>query len=348
MQTGLNLTELAAKLTAQQGEKKDFIADTRDLSVVVENDVPRLQLANQGTFDIRPVAHNQLAEYTKVPARYYDRMATEAPDLLAQNVNLWLGRHKPERRMVRTLKSIGARAFLSDKFQRIENFEMAETTLQVLSEFPQVQVVSSEATERRLYIQFVIPTIQAEVKVGDVVQAGGVISNSEIGLGAASVAGMIWRLWCLNGAKSPTSFRKTHVGRRIEGDEIAWSEETVKSDDATVLLKIRDTVRQIVDETHFRAQVAKLSDYAGVKVTGDPARAVEVLAQKVGVNETEKGGLLRSLIEGGDLSAWGVINAVTAQAHHASSYDRAVEFEEAGGKLIELPKAEWREILEAA
>ena len=203
-------------------------------------------------------------------------------------------------------------------------------------------------TERRLFIQFAVPAIQAEVKVGDVVQAGGVISNSEIGQGASSVAGLIWRLWCLNGAKTADTFRKTHVGRRIEGDEIAWSEETVRSDDHTVILKLRDTIRQVVDETRFRAQVAKLSDYAGIKVTGDPARAVEVLSQTVGATEAEQGGILRALIEGGDLSAWGLINAVTAQAHTSSSYDRAVDMEEAGGKLINLPQAEWTRILDAA
>lgn len=44
---------------------------------------------------------------------------------------------------------------------------------------------------------------------------------------------------------------------------------------------------------------------------------------------------------------WGVANAVTAEANQATDYDRATELEQAGGKLIELPKEEWREILAA-
>jgi hypothetical protein len=75
---------------------------------------------------------------------------------------------------------------------------------------------------------------------------------------------------------------------------------------------------------------------------------VKVLATKVGASEGEQGSILRSLIEGGDLSAWGLINAVTAQAHTARSYDRAVEFEVAGGSLIDLPNTAWKEILAAA
>ncbi len=83
------------------------------------------------------------------------------------------------------------------------------------------------------------------------------------------------------------------------------------------------------------------------KIEGDPAKAVEVLAQKIGANEGERGNILRALIEGGDTTAWGLTNAVTAQAH-GGSYDRAVEFAQAGGSLLNLPKAEWKEILEAA
>ena len=348
MKSGLSLVDLAGKIQAQSAEKKDYLADTRDILLVVDNDKPKLELANQGQFDVRPVAHDQIGAYTGIPSRYYDRMLAEAPKLLADSVNTWLGKHKPERRMVRTLKNSGARAFLSDKFQRIENFEMAEVALKVLADFPQVKIVSSEVTERKMYIQFVVPTIEGEVKRGDVVQVGGVVSNSEIGLGAASVSGLLWRLVCLNGMKTSDVYRKTHVGRRIEGDEIAWSEETVRSDDATVLLKVRDMVRAVVDETRFRANLAKLSELTEPKITGDPARVIEVLANKVGASEAEQGGILRSLIEGGDLSAWGLLNAVTAQAHTVESYDRAVEFEEAGGKLLNLAPAEWTEMLAAA
>jgi hypothetical protein len=43
-----------------------------------------------------------------------------------------------------------------------------------------------------------------------------------------------------------------------------------------------------------------------------------------------------------------VLNAVTAQAHTAKSYDRAVDFENAGGQLLELSPKEWREVLVAA
>jgi hypothetical protein len=204
-------------------------------------------------------------------------------------------------------------------------------------------------TDRRLYIHFVVPSIQDEVKVGDVVQAGGIITNSEVGCGAVTVSGFLWRLACLNAIKTGYAFRRAHIGREVEDNgEITWSDDTQRSDDTTVLLKLRDMVRAVVGETRFRTQIDKLKKLAGIRVTGNPTKAEEVLAAEVGATEGERGGILRALIEGADLSAWGLINAVTAQAHTACDYDRAVELEAAGGSLIDMPTNDWRNILEAA
>ena len=352
MKTGLSLTELAAKIEANRSLKRDYIADTRDMRMLVQDDgATALEFPDgaggaRATFPVLSTAHDQIGDRTGIPARYYDRMLAEDPELLATNVNAWFAR-KPARRMVRTLGG-DARALLSDRYQRVDNEHIAEVALPVLAELPGVQFPSCEVTDRRLYIHFVVPTITGEVRKGDVVQAGGIISNSEVGHGSVSVAGLIWRLWCLNGAKTGEAFRRNHVGRQVEDSEALWADDTRAADDRAVLLKVRDMVRAVVDETRFRATLAKMQGLVAPRITGSPERAVEVLAQKVGATEGERGSILRALIEGADLSAWGLVNAVTAQAHAAASYDRAVEFEAAGGALIDLPATEWREVLEAA
>jgi hypothetical protein len=43
----------------------------------------------------------------------------------------------------------------------------------------------------------------------------------------------------------------------------------------------------------------------------------------------------------GDLSLFGLINAVTRTASDVESYDRSVELQRIGGKIIELPKSVW-------
>lgn len=360
MRRGISLQELAQKIEHNHTGKVDFIADTRELSMRVDTidqgegkpQVHRPMLVSeQGEHPLLPVALTQLANQTKVPQEYLGRMIERAPALAASNVNEWL-RLDPARRMVRTMHG-QARAMVSDRYQRIENEEIAEVVLPILADVPGIKIVSAEATDRRLYIQAVTSHIQGEVKVGDVVEAGVLISNSEVGLGSVSISALLWRLICLNGAKMPDgNYKRHHVGRRIGEDEDLnqiYRDDTRQADDRAVLLKVRDTVRAALDEARFRKSIAKMQELAApaAKVTGDPAKAIEVLAKKVGATEGERTGILRSLIDGGDLTAWGLINAVTHQAH-AADYDRGVEFEAMGGRLINLPANEWREVLQAA
>lgn len=350
MLKGLTLTELARKIEDNRAAKKDYVSDTRGMQLIMagldQRRQPTLELDEYGLFPLRPLAHDQVGARTGVPAKYYDRMLTEAPELLCDNVNHWF-RANPEKRMLRTLAGDG-RAFLSNRYQRIENEEIANVALPILADIPDVQIVSSEITERRMYIQAVAPRVNGEVKVGDEVQAGVIISNSEVGCGAVSISAMVWRLVCLNGMKTTDTFRSYHVGKAVDDSESLWADDTRAADDRTVLLKVRDMVRGAVDETRFRQRVASMAELTGPRITGNPATAVEVLAAKIGCTEEEQGGILRSLIEGADLSAWGVLNAVTAQAHNARSYDRAVEFQAAGGALLELSPRDWKEVLAAA
>ena len=348
MQTGLNLVELAKRIEANKELKHDMIADTSALRMTIDGDQrPLLAVETEGTFPILPVAHEQIAARLNIPSKYYGRMQTEAPALLADNVNHWFAAN-PEKRMIRTLGG-DARAFLSNRYQRIENEEIANVVLPVLADIPDVNFVSTQITDSRMYIQAVTPRVTGEVAKGDVVQAGVIISNSEIGLGSVSIRPIVYRLACLNGMViADGKFTARHVGARIDNTEALWSDEARRADDRAVLLKVRDVVRAAVSEVTFRETVGKLAGLTTMRVSGDPAKAVEVLAKKVGATEGERGGILRALIEGGDLSALGLLNAVTHQAHTVKSYDRSVDFEAMGGSLVDLRHGEWREILEAA
>ena len=57
--------------------------------------------------------------------------------------------------------------------------------------------------------------------------------------------------------------------------------------------------------------------------------------------------MLRHLIEGGDLSLWGMANAFTRLSQDVESYDRATELEEVGGNIITLGRSEYRELVAA-
>jgi hypothetical protein len=71
------------------------------------------------------------------------------------------------------------------------------------------------------------------------------------------------------------------------------------------------------------------------------------LTNRYPLNEVERAGVLRHLISEGDLSGYGLVNAVPHYSHEVEDYDRATEFEALGGKLIELPASEWKDLAEA-
>ena len=367
MKTGISLQELAAKIEHNRSTKQDFVAETGAMAMtivdrpagIVRTDghgemlpeeivkTPELQVRDFGQFPINNLAHGQIASRLKIPLPYYRRMQADQPGLLAHNVNTWLS-NAAEKRMVRTMNG-GVRAFLSDRYQRIENEEIAQVVLPILADIPDVKIVSSEITDRRMYIQAVAPKMEGEVKVGTTVQCGVVVSNSEVGQGSVDISTLIWNLICLNGMKVSQVLGVRHVGSRVsQGDVTMYQDDTIEADDKAILLKVRDSVAHALSDDTFQASLNQMRGLTTRQVEGDPVKVVELLTQKVGASQDEGTGILRSLIEGGDLSAWGLLNAVTAQAHHVDSYDRAVEFEQAGGQLLNRAPKEWDEILLAA
>lgn len=367
MKNGMpTIRELLVELERQQAAKKDYIAHENQLRMEATPTFetgesapsslsPMLIMANGHgpvALPLRDHAHGQLAQHLDIPKRYYDRMRLADPELLAHNVNTWLGAQPTKsRRMVRSLDG-QVRAFLSDRYARIENTEIARVALPILADVPDMQVVSCEVTETRMYIKAVFPRIQGEVKVGDLVQSGVCISNSEVGAGAVSVQPFMYRLRCLNGMISADDrFRAFHLGAQAKAGESVYellSDEARAADDKAILLKVRDVVQATASEEYFARRVLRLREAADEKIEGQVIKAVEVLAQQARLTEVESGDILRHLIEGGDLSRWGLANAVTRAAHEPKSYDRATELETLGGQIIDLAPSAWREIAKAA
>jgi hypothetical protein len=352
MRTDLSLTALATELERRAGAKQDYVADTRKLAMT-ENASIELGHGQADAMTLLPndVAHRQIATRLEIPGRYYDRMRSEAPELLARNVNNWL-HTQPETRLLRVLDG-QMRAFLSDRYQRIENEEIARIVLPILLEQQGVQIVSSSITETRMYIKAVFTKVQGEVAKGDVVQAGVTISNSEVGLGAVKIEPLVYRLVCLNGMTIPDAkYTARHVGGRIletENVRDMLTDETLKADDKAILLKVRDVVKASFNEVRFARQIDTMREATGQRIEGNPVEAVKLLAKRQQLNEFEETSILRNLIEGADLSRWGLVNAVTATAKADElTYDRATEFEALGGVLLTMPANDWTPIAKAA
>ena len=77
-------------------------------------------------------------------------------------------------------------------------------------------------------------------------------------------------------------------------------------------------------------------------------KVVELTSKQVGITQYEQEGILGHLIAGGDLSLYGIGNAVTKYAQEVKSYDRSTELEAIGYKVITLAPQVWNSINSAA
>lgn len=194
------IQNLYQKLERQREVWKDLIADTRSLNVSSTDGMSILNITTSEeilAFKVSDIAHRQIADRLNIPSKYYERMRSEYPALLDKNINGWLMKNQGKR-MLRTLDG-KLRAFLSDRYRRLDNLELVDHVLPVIAQMRGCEVVSCDVTETRLYLKIINKTMKAEVVPGDVVQAGFVISNSEIGLGALKVEPLVYRLVCKNG-----------------------------------------------------------------------------------------------------------------------------------------------------
>jgi hypothetical protein len=252
--------------------------------------------------------------------------------------------------MVRTLDG-RARAFLSDRYRPLDNYDLAEVALPAIHDAG-CRIESAEVTDTRFYIKAVTERVQMEVKKGDVVQAGIVISNSEIGFGAVKVEPLIYRLVCSNGMISNDyGMRRHHIGRSggsdIDMAEEFFRNETRIADDKAFWMKVRDVVKGSFDQINFRKIVEGMSKTLEIEIQRDPVQVVQDVTDKFGLSEGERTGVLKHLIQGGDLTGYGLVNAVTRTSQDVESYDRATELERLGGEIITLPENDWAKLCRA-
>ena len=137
MKQGRTLIGLAEELERQLSTKVDMIVPTPLMHHVTDTGGATALLieAPDGSkrFTATESCRRQLADRLKIPFAYFERMRTDQPELLDRNVNTWL--HKePEQRLIRTLDG-RARAFLSDRYRRLDNYDLLEHVLPILREY---------------------------------------------------------------------------------------------------------------------------------------------------------------------------------------------------------------------
>lgn len=360
---GMSLEEMAVELTRQKNAKRDFVATTKDISVSADSESPTNLMLHLGDmterFPVRKHAIRQIGTQLKIPAAYVDRLAADHPDMLAWNVNKLFER-EPANRMVRTLDG-QVRAYMSDKYRPLDNFDFANSVLPKLIEY-KAEVTSCDITETRLYIKGRIPGVEKTVAKAGVFHGDGghnpihrfmpgiCLSNSEVGAGSLAVEPGVHEVDCSNLLiVGSNAMRKYHIGKKLTDQDALFelfTDATKTASDRAFWMQVGDLVQAGLDGSMFERMVAECEAKMNGTEIVKPSIAIKELPN---LTETEQEGVLASLIRGGDLSQFGMQWAITHYAQNADvSYERQVELERVGGNIIELPTSQWDRIALAA
>lgn len=362
-----DLSDLAEVLQNQAAARHDVVAHSSALryedgnlliagadAVITADGVTRTDTCLVPT----DIFEEGLSQRLDIPRRYIRKMrSADAARLLDDNVNHWLA--ASERNwFVRGFKDDGedcgiGRAFLSDRFNCYDNFDVLLAVLDgVRAGDTDVKVVGADLSERRMTVRVQAPSVAALAptllrgyrspftgETGDenpTVFAGFVISNSETGGGAFSITPRLVVQVCNNGMTfTKDALRKVHLGAAMDEGVIRWSDDTNRKNIELVTAQARDAVATFCDISYVEAKLADITAQAEVRIAS-PTKVIDHVAKSLSFTNDEAEGILSHFIEGGSLTAGGVLAAVTSYAQVVLDPDRANEIEEAGVPALTL------------
>ncbi len=258
MNKGMSLEGLLNEVIRQTSTKRDFVASTKEALRMVQSEGELwIVLLKEGSgelerFEIAENAHRQISTRLGIPWMYYNRLLADHTDLVVEQVNALFER-EPETRLLRTMDG-KARAFLSNKYRRLDNDEVLKEILPPIVQGDIAStLISSNVGDDKMHLKVLFTddslkqdlgptterpgfsswdqngdnvdldaahTVIARRDAGrDIVRPGVIISNSETGHGALSMKGFFFRSFCLNGCvfgmEDAFSFNRHHIGGKL-------------------------------------------------------------------------------------------------------------------------------------
>lgn len=308
-----------------------------------------------GVYRLTTVGEEGVADKMQVPIGYLRRCRENVPGLWTANVNAWI-EHLGGPWLLRLLQDRTGdpgtdgfdgycRALLSDRYRTIDNFDVLLAVLSGIEQaggLGQVQV-QGDLTERRMAVRIQSTAVSAmapELLAGyrspfsgqtgrecPVVWAGFVVGNSDTGGGAFTITPRLVVEICTNGmVMSRDAMRAVHLGGKLPEGVVRWSAETQARNLALVTSQAADAVASFLSKDYVESAVRMLSLEAGHPVKDAPATITNV-SKRLGFTETQAKGILDRFIQGADLTAGGVMHAVTAAAQDQESGDAAWDME---------------------
>ncbi|GAA1042120.1 hypothetical protein GCM10009566_42160 [Streptomyces murinus] len=355
-------SDLVRILEDGQRRKLDVIASASALRMHEGNvhvDGVESQLTASGVTVVdgiyRPtvVADEGISDKLRIPLSYLRRMRAENVPLLDENVNAWL-REGPERRfLLRAFRSENgpgmpgegvARALLSDSYKLMDNLDMLLAALDGVEKSGHpTRITGCDLTDRRMYVRVESEAVAIQARnllrgyrspfdgrSGDelpMISAGFVITNSEVGAGAYTITPRAVIQVCRNGlTQTKDVMRAVHLGGKQDEGVVNWSGQTQRKTLELITSKTTDAVRTFLSREYVEAKVYEMEAAAG-KTLDEPTKTIEHVTKSLSIGNETKDRILSHFIRGGQMTAGGVMQAVTSTAQTLTDADQAAALE---------------------
>lgn len=325
-----------------------------------------------GTYRPTDVFDEGISTKLGIPLAYVRRLRNERPDLYDANANgLLRGCNRVNSAtglaetlaeadtrsfLVRAFRTdsgeVGiARALLSDRYAVLDNLDALTAALAGISAAGvRIEVDGCDLSDRRMYVRVKAPEVQAlapELLKGyrspfsgetgadnPTVFAGFQISNSETGDGSFSITPRLIVQVCSNGMTiTKDAMRAIHLGGKMD-EGIRWTKDTIDKQLALVTAKARDAVTTFLDKDYMTKVIRDMETMAGKPV--ENVEDVKVIAKKLAFDQETQDSVFNMFIKGGQITAGGVMQAVTAAARATKDADKAADMEASAVKALEL------------
>ena len=356
-----NLDTLLKELEALHEKNADFLVPCSLIRIDGNSLQVYKRTGERVEYTPNSLFHDQLANHLGIPKSYYTRLRENqntlqhlAPDedmkitgtpLYNTVVNTHLAERGEEMRLLRVQDGV-ARAFLSEKFNRdLDNYQVALYAARAMRDMdiPKESVSRCGVTHERLHLQVLAPGLKATIntprRLGEVIEGGFQLTNSEVGCGSLDLALYIRVLSCLNGATQTKVVSRRHVGRILSAGEdgAVYSDETREAEAKARLLALRDQIRDLLGGDLFRKFIEKMQGATEHVIPVDKkplADVIELTKKRLSLTDVEGFDVYRNLNMEKDYSLYGLANVVTATARETANADRRLELEALGGEMF--------------
>jgi hypothetical protein len=130
--------------------------------------------------------------------------------------------------------------------------------------------------------------------------------------------------------------RRVHLGGQLDEGVIRWSDTTQQRNLDLVTSMTADAVATFLDTDYVAKVIGEVEEKSSTPVGSD---AIEKVAKKLTFDQATLDGVLEMFVRGGDLTAGGVMQAVTAHAQRLPDADRASALEDQGLRALEFAAA---------